>query len=151
MGNLGNFLSTNDRKTIIDRQLQPGRVLYLLCDFPEVSKDKYLVFLCPDVHPLFFIINSSIHPYIVARPHLLSCQVRMASTDYDFLDHDSYIHCADVKTLFSDDEVRSQLFNDTSRIKGILLESTKREIIRVVQAARTLSRKHKRMIVAALQ
>lgn len=151
MGNFGNFLSTNDRSTIIDRQLQPGRVLYLWCDFPEVSKDKYLVFLYPDAYPLLFIINSAIHPYILARSQLLSCQVKIIATDYDFLDRDSYINCADVQTLFSHDEIRAQLLSDIRRIKGMLLESTKREIVRVVQTAKTISPKHKRMIVSALQ
>ena len=40
------------------------------------------------------MINSEINPYIQRRPRMLSCQVLLKCTDYDFLSHDSYANCA---------------------------------------------------------
>lgn len=40
------------------------------------------------------MINSQINQYIMKRPNLLACQVKLKASDYDFLDHDSYANCA---------------------------------------------------------
>lgn len=40
------------------------------------------------------VINSSINPFIMRRPHLLSRQVQILNEKYSFLSHDSYVNCA---------------------------------------------------------
>ena len=40
------------------------------------------------------VINSSINPFIMKRPHLLARQVQLQCKRYDFLSHDSYVNCA---------------------------------------------------------
>ena len=40
------------------------------------------------------IINSSINPFIMRRPHLMSRQVQIKNENYRFFTHDSYFNCA---------------------------------------------------------
>lgn len=40
------------------------------------------------------LINSTINPFIMRRPHLLSRQVQILNKRYGFLSHDSYVNCA---------------------------------------------------------
>ena len=40
------------------------------------------------------LINSAVNPYISRRPHLLRLQILIQSDSYAFLEHDSYINCA---------------------------------------------------------
>jgi len=72
------------------------------CPFTNPIKDKFILIVCFDGNPFGFLINSKIHPFIQRRPALLSCQISIKSSDYWFLDHDSYIDCS---RLFECDEV----------------------------------------------
>lgn len=149
--NLGDFFPQADKEDYLNRRLKPGQVVYLFSRFTNPAKEKYLVIAYYGPRPLLFTINSRIHPFIARRPELNKCQVKVRAADYDFLDHDSYIDCSQVIDVFDEDEIRQQLLGELSRIKGQLTQMTRREIIRVVQSARTISAHHKRLIIEALQ
>ena len=153
MGVLGDRFPDRQIQSYVGRCLNPGRVLYLFCGFTTPPKDKYLVLLCPRVtpRPLLFFINSRIRPYIQRHPDLLNCQVLLEASHYSFLSHDSFIDCSKVIDRFDCSAIRSQLVNDIGRIKGELDRDTKREIIQVVQLARTISPHHKRLIIESLK
>lgn len=151
MGKLGDLFPEDEKRKFIDRHLRPGQVLYLHCRFTNPQKDKYLVLVHLGTRPLFFVINSEIHDYIASRPDLLRCQVQLSAADNDFLRHDSVLNCGEVIDRFSEDQVRDQVLADMSRISGELSESTKKEIIRVVRGARTISPRHKGLIVESLK
>lgn len=153
MGVLGDLFPDREKQSYVDRRLTPGRVLYLFCRFTDPPKDKYLLLLSSGVTPrsLLFLINSRIHPYIQRHPDLLNCQVLLGASDYSFLSHDSFIDCSRVIDHFDCSAIRDQLVNDIGRIKGELHRDTRREIIQVVQVARTVSPHHKRLIVQSLK
>lgn len=66
------------------------------CRHTTPPKPKYVVIACLNPNPYGFLINSEISQFIKARPTLLSSQVAIAAKRYGFLDHDSYINCAQI-------------------------------------------------------
>jgi len=153
MGRLGDLFPEGERQEHVSRSRTSGRVLYLFCGFTSPPKEKYVVVVGFDAQqrPLLFIINSDIHPFIRRHPDLLNCQVRLSASDYGFLDHDSFADCSEVIDDFDYQTINEQLILDTGRIKGELSEDTKKEIARVVQAARTIISEHKGLILKSLE
>ena len=116
MGRLGDFFPKREKQKYIDRQLKPGQVLYLFCEFVTKShQDKYLVLAYTGTRPLLFIINSKIPPFAERRPDLHKCQVKLSASDYSFLDHDSFVDCAKVIDHFDESEIRRQVIEDVGR------------------------------------
>ncbi len=147
---LGDLFPQDDKDDYINRHLKSGQVVYLFSRFTNPPKEKFLVIAYYGTKPLLFAINSRIHPFIANRPDLNRRQVKLQTVDYDFLDHDSYINCSEVIDSFDEDEIRQQILGELSRLKGKLTQVTKREIIRVVRGARTISRRNKKLIIRAL-
>lgn len=150
MSNLGSFFPPQDRRNYVNRQLKPGTVIYLHCNFTTPPKEKYLLIACWNTNPLLFIINSKIHPYIAARPELLKCQIRMSVANYGFLAHDSYVNCSEVIDSLNRTEVEEQILADINRIKGELDQAIKHTIMEAVQGSKTISPIYKKLIVGAL-
>lgn len=153
MGNLGSFFPPDAQRDYAARQLVPGQVLYLDCDFTSPPKVKYLVLVAATEEdgPLLFFINSRINEFIARRPHLLACQVRVSSARYGFLEHDSYIDCSQVVEQFSCEEIRAQISEDASRVKGELDSHTKALVAQAVDSATTISPHRKRLLLEGLQ
>lgn len=149
MGRLGDNFPDDVKREYVRRHLVAGQVLYLFCPFTQPQKEKYLVLVCPGMVPLVFVINSEISDFIKKRG-LENTQVMLKASEYDFLDHDSYVDCSNVRDDFSYADLMKQLSADTRRIKGELSAASKAAIAAVTQQARTINRIHKRMIVAAL-
>lgn len=151
MSKLGDYFPSDEKQKFVEKHLKPGQILYLFCDFTTPSKDKYLVLTCPGSKPLLFIINSEIHPFIEKRPELKKCQIKLNASDYDFLDHDSYINCSKVIDDFTEEDIVNQIFHDIRRIQGELTETTKQEVIKVVESAKTIDKRTKAIIIASLK
>lgn len=147
---LGNFFPDDFKSEYSDRNIKPGQVLYLFCDFTIPPKEKYLVVACSETKLLLFVINSNIHPFIANNPDLSRCQVRLSASDYDFLEHDSYVNCAEVIDHFNENDINDQIINDVSRVRGELNETTKKDITRAVRSAKTISGIHKREIINSI-
>lgn len=147
---LGDLFPDVERQSFVERHLTPGRVLYLFCGFTNPPKDKLLVLLYSSLTPLLFVINSRIHPFIQKHPELLKCQVVIRASDYDFLQHDSFIDCSQVIEDFDEAAIKEQALGDVSRVRGELSTDTKLEIIRAVQNAPTISKQNKTRIAAML-
>ncbi|MGH7496813.1 MAG: hypothetical protein ACREOO_31075 [bacterium] len=144
---LGNFFSREERLESLQRQFEPGRVLYLHCNFTRPQpKNKFLVLLAISPKPVFFIINSEISSFIRARQNLLSSQILLRAGEYEFLEHDSYLDCTVVIDALSLDEIITQLLIDLSRIKGVLNESSRAQILDTVAVSKTLSDVQKLLI-----
>jgi len=149
MVRLGDRFPEGGKAEHVTRQLVPGQVLYLFCQFTHPPKEKYLVLVSVEPGPLLFVVNSRVSPFIADRPDLSKCQVMLAASDYAFLDHDSFIDCSRAISL-PEDEITSQLIADLGRMRGTLSPTTRQQITRVVQAAQTISPAHKRAIELAL-
>lgn len=150
MSSLGDHFPQQARQEYADRYLKPGQVLYLYSSFTNPPKEKYLVLAHPGTRPLLFVINSRIGRFIANRPDLLKCQVKLKVSDYDFLDHDSFVNCGEVIEHFTESEIKNQIVADVYRVKGELTLATKQDIIRVVKSAKTIPNQQKRLIINSL-
>ena len=75
--------------------IQPGAVFLGNLDGVDHQKFYVIAGISGDrVLACSVLINSKINPFIQRRPHLLLLQVEITPDDYDFLDHVSYINCA---------------------------------------------------------
>lgn len=80
------------------------------------------------------MINSEINPYIQCRPRMLSCQVPLKASDYNFLNHDSYANCAQpIRAKF---EV---FMSDERRYCGLLNEADLCQVQQRIIASGALS------------
>ena len=105
-----------------------------------IPKDKFVVIVHKDPEPWGFFINTGIRQFIQKRPELLVCQVSIKATDYKFLDHDSYVDCAELY-LFEDTELRDAI--------GPVNKQTKIEIKKAVAVSKTIIVRHKKLILAS--
>ncbi|MEE1261152.1 MAG: hypothetical protein U0K66_13385 [Paludibacteraceae bacterium] len=75
--------------------IQPGAVFLGHLDGVDHQKFYVIAGISEDmVLVCSVLINSSINPFILRRQHLLQLQIEITPDDYDFLDHVSYINCA---------------------------------------------------------
>lgn len=100
---------------------------------------------------MLFVINSRVSEFIKSQPDLLQSQIPLNVSDYAFLDHDSFLNCSEVIAKFDEAGIRQQVEAEVGRLKGELNATTKANIIEVVRFAKTISGKHKRLIIEALQ
>ncbi len=130
MNSFGDSFPPELKEKLINDSLVPGKVLYLHCDFTKPPKNKFLVIVNTAPLVMMFIINSGINTFIANNPVLNALQIRIEPGHYPFLKHNSYIACHELNTRFTIEEIKSQLENDLTLIKGDLTAATKNEIIK---------------------
>ena len=103
-------------------------------------KNKFVVIVHKDPMPWGFLINTGIRPFVQKQPDLLVCQVSINATDYQFLDHNSYVDCTEL-----------YLFDDTELLdaKGPVNQQTKAEIKKAVAVSKTIIKRHQKLILAS--
>jgi len=106
------------------------------CRHTTPPKGKYVAIVCLNPNPYGFLINSEISQFIQNKPAMLSSQVAIAAERYGFLDHHSYINCAQ---LFS---FRSGELHSIQDIQN----NTRRAIERVVANSTLIEPIYKRLI-----
>lgn len=150
MAKIGDFLSPEAKREFVVRNLIPGQVVYLEVRFPNRTRNKYLV-LVGESSPncLTFVVNSETNEFISCRPDLNICQVKIGAATHAFLERDSNVACHEVLTL-PKEEVIGELMADTSRIKGMISQEVRGEIVAAVKRARTIDRATVEAILAAL-
>lgn len=152
MPTLGDFFPPEDKQSQLQAALKPGNVFYLHQDFFNRAKDKYFLLVACIEPPLFFVINSEVHPFIARRPELSACQVFLPSSDYSqMLDHDSYIDCKEVIEHFSLAEIEQQVLADMGRLKGSLNRTSLQKVYDVVIKSTLIEPGYKAQIIASLK
>lgn len=149
MAKIGDFLGPEAKREFVVRNLIPGQVVYLEVRFPNRTRSKYLVLVgesSPDC--LTFVVNSETNEFISCRPDLNICQVKISVATHAFLERDSNVACHEVLSLPK--EVIGELMADTSRIKGMISQEVRGEIVAAVKRARTIDRATVEAILAAL-
>ena len=89
-------------------------------------------------------------PFIASRPDLRRCQVALSATEYEFLDDDSFINCAEITDYFDNAAITGEILADVGRLRGNLSQAKRGQVIEAVQDAKTVSRRHKALITDAL-
>lgn len=148
---LGDHFPEEDKIKKFHSQLKPGMVFYLSCDFTTPPKDKFLLLVCVEPKPLFFVINSKIHEYIKLRPALMSSQVCLAVGEHDFLEHDSYVNCADAIDAFHIKDIEKQVLKRVDRMKSSISQGARNQVISAVKGAQTINKLYKSWILKCLE
>ena len=131
--------------------LRPGRIVLLKTQFAPHDKFVIVAHVSASDGVWGFLINSEIHPFVASRPRMLACQVGMAKADHlDFLRHDSYVDCCEVKDAISLQNVYTQLAADKSRMKGHLTGDEANRVRAAVEIAPKISIAQREVILAAL-
>ena len=149
MAKLGDAFSESDRRKSALRRLVPGAVIYLEVVLPGDRKNKFLVVAHVDAECCTFVVNSRVHPFIEARPHLSVCQVKLDVARHDFLRRNSWIACHEVLKLRTE-AVISELVADMSRLRGTVHKDVLDEIAAAVKRAPTLSAAEQALLARAL-
>ncbi len=124
----------------------PGTVLYLYCD--DLKKNKYFLVLsfATSAAPVLFIINTELNEFKLKRPWLKMSQFKINKSDYNFLRHNSYINCSEIKWWFNKKKIRTQINDDEERNKGQLMPVHIKLILKIVHNSPTLSNVEKEII-----
>ena len=149
MPTLGDHFSEEQKREHIKNNFIPGNVYYLYCTFTTPNKNKYLLLVCINPHPIFFTINSEINEFKLKSPDLKQCQVGIDAGQHNFLDYDSFIDCTrSIQIDFS--EVENQLLPDMTRFKGKIVLEIHKQVIAAVKKSKTISRQDKELIIISL-
>jgi hypothetical protein len=151
MAVLGDGFPPEKRRAFIENRLVPGCIIRIEVKFPQTTKPKFLVLVADDDPDCcMFIVNSEIHPFIQARPHLLKCQVKIDTANHAFLKRDSYLACDKTLRLRRSDVV-TELMKNVAGVQGSISTDVRDEIVSAVKAARTLSPVEKSQILVSLR
>lgn len=107
------------------------------CRHTSPQKPKFVVIVCQDEDYMGFLINSDISQFILNKPNMLACQIKLTETEYHFLFQESYLDCAQLYP-----------FKNSELIIGleIINDKTKNEIRKVISKAKTIT-KHQRDLI----
>ncbi|CAI1135229.1 hypothetical protein [Serratia fonticola] len=154
MGTLGDSFGaalTGLKQQMVDSNLTPGAVIYMVCPFTTPVKSKYLVVGCCEPQLLVLVINSEINDFISNNPELLACQVDVPKQDHDFLKHDSIVNCIQTHEAFNLSAVRGAIMADYSGVyRGRLKDYCIREVIDAVNRSVVMEARHCKWITAGL-
>lgn len=115
-----------------------GHIVHLHCPFTKPDpKHKFLILLSVDP-TLLFMLNSTVHKFIKNNPVMNVAQIKITPENYIFLDHDSYINCAEVITSFDSVQLNKQIRGNPDCVKAKLNEETKQKIRNVVNRSKTI-------------
>ena len=151
---IGRSRQEESQRTLLKAKIKPGCVLHVFCDFTTPPKNKFLVIIHADYDDdllLAFLINSEIHPLIQKQPAMAICQIKLERSTYpEFLRHDSFLNCADVKDELDVDTVLDHLLENPNDFRDFLNESEILKICEVVKNAETITGYDKELILGSL-
>ena len=147
---LGNSFPPRFRLEQLRRQLKSGAVIKLFKQTSDgVVREKRYVVVHVDDQTITCIINSNIGPFLLARPNLLRCQVKMDAQVHTFMNHDSHVDCSTTHT-FATGEVITELMAKPDWILGEISQELRAEMVAAVKIAPTLSPAQVAVICASL-
>lgn len=135
----------------IDKNLIPGQILHLFCNFTDPPKNKFALVVSTNPLILAFLVNSKVNNYVQLRGELLALQIQIKKCDYPFLDHDSYIACHNIIEDFSREEIVTQLKANIHNIIGMIKPTTKQQIITAIKASTIYDQEQVDIIVNSLK
>jgi len=150
---LGDTLSKDDKIQIFKQtKLLPGKIFLIDCEFTTAPKPKYLIHLglFNEITPLFIVIGSKVPPFIQNNGDLRRCQIKILSSEYSFLDYDSFIDGSNVIDSIEIEDIVDQLSLNPSKDICSVNNDTKTKIRNVVKRATTITPIHKDFILDTL-
>lgn len=141
--NLGELFPEGMKSDFVKQNLQVGKVLKCFVDFTTPPKEKRFIILgINEAQELLgvVLINSDINFKVMNTPALESLQYELKSINNVFLEHDSFVDCAQIQKI-SQEKVKEAIQNDMQNILGEVKQQDLINIITLVQNAETISPK----------
>lgn len=114
-------------------------------------RNKYLVFIGTiEYKHRVLVINTEPAPYIQDKQHLMDDQVPIDCASHDCLTHDSFVGCHELEEVDQRD-VENALVKDIDDIKGMISDTVRAEIVRVVNDSVNLMPLFQKFIAVALK
>ena len=136
----------------LEELVVPGRVLRLFCSFTNPPKEKFVVVVATNPFCLGFLINSKPTALQKRKKHLWDELIRVSARDgYDFLTNPepSVLDCTFTADLDLD-ETLAQIAQDSSRVRRLISDSTRMQIINIVEKSMTIEGGISKIIVRNL-
>jgi len=150
MARLGDGFPAEKRRAYVEKKLVPGCVVRIEVRFPETTKPKFLVLVADDDPDYcLFIVNSTIHPLIAARPQLLKCQVKI-DVSGPRVPKTRFIPGVRLVLRLRRDDVLREVTANFGAIEGQISDAVKDQVIAAVKFATTLSHFEKTKILGSL-
>jgi hypothetical protein len=133
------------REDFSKRKIQPGSVFRIHVNTTTPPKIKRIVILAISSDNIcvgYLFINSDINPNLFQTPSLQNLHLYLQADCREFLDHDSYLDCSEIKDL-SLDELKNIISNNPSRHIGELNETDLKTATSIVKLAPTISKRQK--------
>jgi hypothetical protein len=134
------------RDDFAERNIQVGSVIRVFVKDTTPPKVKYFIvigFSEDNVLLGTVFINSAINQNIFHNEYLKGLNVPLDSQMYDFIDHNSFVDCSDIKER-NLVEIKQLLSNDPECSKGVVSEETMKTISTTLASATTISLNKKR-------
>jgi hypothetical protein len=131
------------------RNVQPGAVIRINCNFTVPPKMKRLFVACVSPNPVLLIINTTPNAFVLKR--LMHLQVLLAATENNFLNHDSFVDCSNPKRDFSQADLLTAVTKDVKSFLGRVSGRGIADIVKAVSHATTIEPGLKRLILETLQ
>ena len=150
MGLIASALPRSLKEHFIRRQLVSGSVVKILVAFGgQPAKLKRLVVLSATDSIVCVVVNSELHPILAKSPATKRAQIAVTPADGNFIEHDSFINCAEVRT-FSTAAVIAELVADPACILGNISAEVRAKIVVALRTSRTIPPVQTKPLIEAL-
>ena len=131
-------------ESLIDSSITRGVILHST-GFENIDHGKFFVIMGVNEDKVagFFFINSNVHRSIYQKPEQLALQYPLKRSDYNFLDHDSFLCATQVLTLSKKFLCNSIMLGDTLVISN-LRDDHVEEVLEMVRNSRVFSKIEKK-------
>jgi hypothetical protein len=146
MTDLSDLFPQSFRDDFAERNIQVGSVIRVFVKDTTPPKVKYFIVIGFSEDKVLLgtvFINSAINQNVFNTEYLKGLNVPLDAQLYDFIDHNSFIDCSDIKerNLI---EIKQLMSNDPECSKGVVSEEIMKIISTTLASATTISISKKR-------
>ena len=141
----GSLFPDSIRKDFANRQIEPGSVFRIHINTTTPPKIKRFVVLAISGDSICvgcLFINSQINPNCFPTASLQALHLSLQTSQRDYLDHDSYLDCSDIKDM-SLNELKDIVSKNPQQHIGKLSATDLETAREIVKNAPTISKKQK--------
>lgn len=126
-------------ETLIER----GSILHSR-DFDGIDHGKFFVVIGENDNGYigFFFVNSNINDFLKTKPRFAELQYPISPKNYDFMTHDSFVDCHEIRTI-QKTKLSAHISNNRASFKGVLKKEDLAGILIKVSNSKVFSRMEK--------
>jgi hypothetical protein len=127
--------------------LSAGDIVFLYVPSLKNPKEKFAVVACVQPRPILLLISTELTEFKQIRLALRAEQIVVKADDHPCLKYDSWLDCTEPHCY---DELCTECDERPEIIVGHISPALRAEIVTVVTASKTLTRRNKASILAAI-